>query len=1626
MKLSKNYVLIMAGVMVAFAFFIFLVSSASGDSQTSVVYSTQTYWVGDPSVTDIDNRVYFSLFGEENLSINYYEDSYTPIQSSAIPADTTGFTWNGVNSDIILTTHEKNMSYDLKLSSIPSSNTFNFTFDYDMDLNWFFQGRLDDEENNYTNCNATDCWDSNNRIIKHRPENIVNSYAVYSNKRNGKYKTGKVFHILRPNVSDNSGDWIWGNLSYDETTKNLTVTVNQTWLNSASYPVTIDPTFGYETLGESGVAVLFDFKIPWQEYYTNTGRANLSTAFVGGYSFSASDPMEARVYIYEKDYNEDNSQLAFSSDIVNITIETMGWSNMPISGILNDSTKYIVVVTANDDQDSANWGRLAYDGVTWEYGKEISGSSFEAPVNLSDMVSNGMYVSAYVNYTEIDNCIDGDCVFGSDEELADINYKDATLTTFDGGAFFKWDIHDLCALNPTISSSKLEVYVSSVSGSPDNDLKMWYIRDEVNESSTASQLDAITGYNLTTIDPAFSNTGTGRSNITIPSSLVQEACDRGENLTIKFEDPDYYVDSIVAVLNTTASIVIGHSQFLSDDSRAITSKESPITGRPPRLFVSYTVSTGIPEVYLKAPEDNLISENLTQNFTCYIDDYDSSGVEKVSLWGNWSGYWHEAEVNSSGISDSNYTFEIDITRDYQPQSNKFDISASGNSEPSGIVWNGTHFFIVDSTDKKIYCYNSSGSYDSSNDIDISSDTTSPRDIAWNGTNFFVIDGDDNYAECYNSSGSHITSCSFNLSDRTSYPYGITTNGTDFYIDDFNAGRILHYDISGNYVDNITRQSLSTCGGTNTGRGLSTNKTRFLLNTLSGKVCEYNLTGSLIINYSLQNSATTITTKDELNGGILNDFWVADDNTNFTYNFQSTRYGFYDWNCKVYDLNSNSQFNDTNRSWKAYKEGLTLQHVSPANEIYNSTDGMTTFTCNATSSITPLTSAYINILKNVGGRYIQRVYNYSQATISGNNFSVTVNLTNGWYNWTCNATNVLGETNTTNSWLYKTGVGKVYLQTAVHTEPRGILNDQFNQVLDLSDFEEGGNIDGVFNTTFRHQYYDSYGSYVKYVWKLRMDQAICHSTTGCSSIIDAFLNDEWNYTSNPNIDGNYTYWNDSLGWHMHVEEWFNWTNYSTSGGDGPWQPADYWNQVFTMNGTVYREGETDQQTAEKILGSFILDSGYYPITSVLGWVGVTTQISNWYSDKVPFMYDNWYGSSSTDNVEPIENVWNWTNAPHEMYHPSNTDYQSPGDNTNTLLQCAPGGLNDNENQYQMINHSFYLASQGVDNILCHYIHSYSASGLNANLRTDVQELHECIDESIWGDGCGYSNIEFFVPKPDMKTLYPNIKYKYTTAEKMVREIYEKTDTTAPNITLWIDGDWAFFNSTEELWGIPQVAIRNGTNTYLLGGVDNGTNQWKVNISGYNALKIRAAGLDLAWNFGFSEIKETSANIVYPTSTNTFSATDQTYLLVNFTLSSQGVYLTSGVSVNKITIANSDCPLNGVATYMGSNIWQQNCTLPSLSGSNNLTINVTHASTGDLTDTENNSVIYNSCTYSGSGDWLIQCSDLCDINSAVDLGGNDLILNGTGKVFLYAPINNERRIIKDKNCILYKTSTFAMYW
>jgi hypothetical protein len=164
---------------------------------------------------------------------------------------------------------------DIVLEERPDNNVFSFEIDT-KGLEFLYQPPLYQEQNvlneeGVDKVTATRAYDKSGGVIIRRPEPVVGSYAVYHNskgrihrssERADKYKVGKAFHIYRPKVTDARGDSVYADLEIKG--GEMRVKVPETFLNTAVYPVVVDPTTGYETKGGT-------------EYgYITNGRTNFS------------------------------------------------------------------------------------------------------------------------------------------------------------------------------------------------------------------------------------------------------------------------------------------------------------------------------------------------------------------------------------------------------------------------------------------------------------------------------------------------------------------------------------------------------------------------------------------------------------------------------------------------------------------------------------------------------------------------------------------------------------------------------------------------------------------------------------------------------------------------------------------------------------------------------------------------------------------------------------------------------------------------------------------------------------------------------------------------------------------------------------------------------------------------------------------------------------------------------------------------------------------------------------------------------------------------------------------------------------------------------------------------------
>ena len=234
-----------------------------------------------------------------------------------------------------------------------------------------------------------------------RPDHIVGSYAVYhrERKKHNQYKTGKAFHIYRPHITDADGNETWGDLNINEKAGELTVTIPQAWMDSAVYPIRVDPTIGYDTAGgtfDSGgnYCVWSRFTSP------EAGDANPGTFYWYGANTSTGGTLVNMVGAYDDNGGNPDNLLASAGPFT--ALDSAQWHSGAITwtGIL-DATDYHLAV--NSDVDGGNQSGYYYDTVTpgYEDGHWQSRiHSNDLPDPAGTLAAIAREYSFYVEYSE--------------------------------------------------------------------------------------------------------------------------------------------------------------------------------------------------------------------------------------------------------------------------------------------------------------------------------------------------------------------------------------------------------------------------------------------------------------------------------------------------------------------------------------------------------------------------------------------------------------------------------------------------------------------------------------------------------------------------------------------------------------------------------------------------------------------------------------------------------------------------------------------------------------------------------------------------------------------------------------------------------------------------------------------------------------------------------------------------------------------------------------------------------------------------------------------------------------------------------------------------------------------------
>ena len=293
--------------------------------------------------------------------------------------------------------YEKNdndLEFEIELPFKPQSNTIELSI-RTKGLNFFYQPELTQDE-------------IDNGCI--RPNEVIGSYAVYHNSRRGdyskaggaNYRTGKAFHIYRPEAIDAYGMRVWCNMHIDVKQNIMTITVPQEFLNCAQYPVIIDPTFGCSPSSPGG------------SWYTGAANDLMGSLFTSPSDADTAD--DIRMYMKEAPMMGAPSAYDVKGVIVlhsNLNIltngiggattvpasETGAWftSTFATAPALSASTGYVLMLIHNA-LGMLN-AHVAYDTGSADQGHIDYTNDYTTPINPTDAAHSTHKFSIYCTYS---------------------------------------------------------------------------------------------------------------------------------------------------------------------------------------------------------------------------------------------------------------------------------------------------------------------------------------------------------------------------------------------------------------------------------------------------------------------------------------------------------------------------------------------------------------------------------------------------------------------------------------------------------------------------------------------------------------------------------------------------------------------------------------------------------------------------------------------------------------------------------------------------------------------------------------------------------------------------------------------------------------------------------------------------------------------------------------------------------------------------------------------------------------------------------------------------------------------------------------------------------------------------
>lgn len=289
--------------------------------------------------------------------------------------------------DIFYFDENNRLKWDIHFQTKPKTNIFEWQIEAQKDVEFLYQTPLTIEE----------------RLEGIQRElDIDGSYAVYIKDKSGHYKnsdgstrinyaTGKLAHIPRPLCIDNNGDNQWADIEIKQISSGshtLKITIPQNFLDECSYPLILDPTVGYTTVGGTYSNILQTFGIV--NYNTTASESGIAETIK---FFSKTQYSGFKVSLYDNFTSADRLLNSYTSS----AIASLVWSSVDVSSEafnIVESTDYYVAFKV----DAGGHGYYYDLGVTGNLRYTFETYAGDMPDPSAATAATTSKVSLYLEY----------------------------------------------------------------------------------------------------------------------------------------------------------------------------------------------------------------------------------------------------------------------------------------------------------------------------------------------------------------------------------------------------------------------------------------------------------------------------------------------------------------------------------------------------------------------------------------------------------------------------------------------------------------------------------------------------------------------------------------------------------------------------------------------------------------------------------------------------------------------------------------------------------------------------------------------------------------------------------------------------------------------------------------------------------------------------------------------------------------------------------------------------------------------------------------------------------------------------------------------------------------------------